>query len=142
MGEHNFYILNDAQLDSISHIFPYDRKLEQMSSFNYPVDCFGRYLNEPDATPVLIKHLRDLLFDSLQRFEYRIVDVHDDKRYTITLPTNLNGNISIKVWLLVLNKFDQYTYITVRLRQKPKPKPTSLFWVLMFLVIIMNEVSL
>ena len=94
MDENNYCILDAAKFDSISHIFPYDRKLEQMSSFNYPVGCFGQYLNEPDATPVLIEHLRDLLSDSLQRFEYRIVDVHDDDKYTITLPA---GNHAFKV---------------------------------------------
>lgn len=96
MSEHDYSILDYSQLDSISHIFPYDRKHEQ-KSINYPVDALREYLNEPDATPVLIGHLRDLLSDSLDRFEYRIVDVHNDDKYQVSIPMYCKGNDFIKV---------------------------------------------
>ena len=98
MSLHDCCINDNSELNSISHIFPYDRKHAQ-KSINYPVDAFREYLNEPDATPVLIGHLRDLLSDSLDRFKYRIVDVHDDEKFNITIPGYYKGIHSIKVLL-------------------------------------------
>lgn len=93
-----FYVINDRQLDSVSHIFPNENNSEEnnmLKSFIYPWKSLtdSTYVDEDTAQPLMMKYLNDIL--GLDGSEYKIVDVREPK-FSFCVP-NKDSNRVMKV---------------------------------------------
>ena len=88
----------DNEFHSCLNLFP----LDMQESIDYPLVCSrDDQLDEPTATPFMTETLKKLLDFELNKFDYKIEDVHTGEKckLCIKLPSSHN---EIKVCLLFL----------------------------------------
>lgn len=78
-----FYFIHDTEFNSPLQLFPY----EINEPIKYPLDCSRQnHLDEPKATPFLIKGLEEVLKYELKTFEYKIKNVCSGNKCVFTIP--------------------------------------------------------
>lgn len=112
MKQLKYRFIHDTRFHSFSYNFRYDNQRARANqeesimrgklNINFPIHYKSdptKYLDEPMATPIMIRYLNDLLVSELNLFDYKMIDVSsgDSCIFSIPLFNPYYGNDEIKV---------------------------------------------